>query len=303
MRRDLALVLMIFAGLIVAGLIARWSDAHKPQVSAQFAEEDLYLGGRTAKHVSLAFNGLAADWYWMRSLQYVGRKIINFEDNSDSQVQLDMLSVLDLRLLPSLLRMSTTLDPQFMAPYEYGAVILPTFNDQEAAALLNFGIAQNPDAWRLYQHLGYIYWKRRDYAKAADIYAAGAKLPGAPAWMGAMSARMKADGGSLIAAREVYARLYEASNDEDVQKMIAKQLMRVDSLIERDLIRRILSDYHARTGRCVSSWRDLTPPLRTTRLRFDPASGEPLDPSGVAYRLIKDGCDVDLDPSSQIPHR
>ncbi len=303
MRRDLALVLVIVAGLIVAGLIARWSDTHKLQVSTQFAEEDLYLGGRTAKHVSLVFNGLAADWYWMRSLQYVGRKIINFEDNSDSQVQLDMLSVLDLRLLPSLLRMSTTLDPQFMAPYEYGAVILPTFNDQEAVALLNSGIAQNPDAWRLYQHLGYIYWKRQDYVKSADTYAAGAKLPGAPAWMGAMSARMKAEGGSLVAAREMYARLYEASNDTDVQKMIAKQLMRVDSLIERDLIRHILSDYHARTGRCASSWRDVAPPLRTTRLRFDPASGEPLDPSGVAYRLIKDGCDVDLDPNSQVPHR
>jgi len=60
-------------------------------------------------------------------------------------------------LLPSLLRIATTLDPQFMAPYEYGAMVLPTFNRDEAIALLQYGIEQNPKAWRLYQHLGYIY--------------------------------------------------------------------------------------------------------------------------------------------------
>jgi len=303
MRRDALLVLTIVIGLPIAALIGRWNDAHRVDASAQFAEEQLYLGGQTAKRASFAFNGLAADWYWMRSLQYVGRKVINYEDTHASQFQLDTLSALDLRLLPSLLRMSTTLDPQFMAPYEYGAVILPTFNDEEAITLLNSGIAANPNEWRLYQHLGYIYWKRHDYEKAADIYAAGAKLSGAPSWMAAMSARMKAEGGSLSAAREMYLRLYEASNDETVRQMVEQQVMRVDSLAERDLIRRLLSDYAARNSRCASSWKDISPLLRAAKLRVDIQTGAPIDPSGSPYQLTKNGCDVDLDPDSKVPHR
>lgn len=297
------LIGLIVVGLGSAAMITRWNDAHRPSVSAQVADEQLYLSGQTAKRVTLAFNGLAADWYWVRSLQYVGRKLISYEDSHANDYDLGDLSVLDLRLLPSLLRMSTTLDPQFMAPYEYGAVVIPTFNDEEAISLLNSGIAANPTAWRLYQHLGYIYWQRHDYEKASEVYAAGAKLPGAPAWMVALSARMKADGGSRQAAREMYWRLYEASNDETVRRMVEKQVMRLDSLDERDLIRRILSEYAARSGHCVSSWKDVATGLRATRLRIDARTGAPVDPAGAPYSLIKDRCDVDLDPDSQVPHK
>jgi len=37
-------------------------------------------------------------------------------------------------------------------------------------------------------------------------------------------------------------------------------------------------------------------------LRVD-ASGAPLDPSNMPYRLTKEGCDVDLDENSPVPHR
>jgi tetratricopeptide (TPR) repeat protein len=184
-------------------------DRNRRNYEAEFAEEPLYLKGATAKRLSLAFNGLASDWYWMRSLQYMGRKAVNYSATHHQGIQLNDLSALDLRLLPSLLRMSTTLDPQFMAPYEYGAMILPTFNEEEAIALLNYGIQQNPDAWRLRQHLGYIYWQRNEYDKAGQVYAAGARLPGAPLWMGEMSARVTAEGGSRRAAREMYQHLYD----------------------------------------------------------------------------------------------
>jgi tetratricopeptide (TPR) repeat protein len=302
MKRDLLLGLVIVAGLGAAALLSHWSDAHRLDRNAQFAEEKLYLGEETARRASLAFNGLAADWYWMRSLQYVGRKIISYGD-THSSFQLTDAHQLDLRLLPSLLRMCTTLDPQFMAPYEYGAVILPTFDDQEAIALLNAGIAANPNAWRLYQHLGYIYWQRHDYETASKVYADGARLPEAPPWMAALSARMKAEGGSRRAAREMYLRIHEASEDEMVKRMVEKQVMRLDSLDERDLIRRILSDYVARAGHCASSWKEVAPVLRSAPLRIDAQTGAPLDPSSSPYRLINDGCDVDLDTESQVPHR
>src|SRR5712691_11750765 len=173
-RLDAALSLLILLGFTAVVCLSRSMDARHQDVFAA-SEERLYLKGTTAKRLSLAFNGLAADWYWMRSLQYLGRKLVKYEDTHTEQFQLNDLGYLNLQLLPSLLRVATPLDPQFMAPYEYGAMILPTFNNEEAVALLNYGIEQNPNAWRLYQHLGYIYWQRHDYVKSAQVYSAGAK--------------------------------------------------------------------------------------------------------------------------------
>ena len=257
MKREAALIVVLVAGLGVSAALSRWLDTHRTDHAKQFAESQLYLSGPAAKRLTLAFNGLAADWYWMRSLQYVGRKIVNHQDTHDDQFVLSDLSSLDLRLLAGLLDVATTLDPQFIPVYEYGAVILPEVNPDQAIALLNKGIAANPSSWRLHQHLGYIYWQRREYAKASEIYAAGAQLPGAPAWMAAMSARLKADAGSRDAAREMYQRLGETSDDKTVKEMVVAQLMRLDSLDEREVIRHLLrySEMYSRDDRCPTSWR------------------------------------------------
>ncbi len=302
--QTIALVLVIFVGLAAAILLTRRMDAERQEPA--FAEEQLYLKGTTAKRLSLAFNGLAADWYWMRSLQYVGRKVVHFQEMYGGQagrVQPGDLAVLDLRNLAPLLRVATTLDPQFMAPYEYGAVILPGVDNAEAVALLHYGIEQNPNAWRLYQHLGYIYWQQHDYQKASETYAAGGRLPGAPRWLAEMSARMAAEGGSLGAAREMYQHLYDESNDEEVKQLLAKRLQQVDSMAEREVIRRVLNDYSKRSGRCASSWKDIASVLASLRFPVAATTAAPLDPSGMSYLLIKNGCDVDLNPRSSVPNR
>jgi tetratricopeptide (TPR) repeat protein len=299
MKKDALRFLVIVLGLAEVVLLAHWMDDHRQDVNAPISEERLYVEGATAKRLTFAFNGIAADWYWMRSLQYVGGKIVHYEDTHEGRFI--NLSSLDLRLLAPLLRVTTTLDPQFMAPYEYGAIVLPELNQGEAISLLNYGIAENPSSWRLHHYLGYIYWQHKDYSQASDIYAAGAKLPGAPAWMAALSARLKAEGGSRDAAREMYGHLYEASNDDAVKEMVTKQIMRLDSLDDRDVIRRVLADYRAQSGRCASAWRDVAGALRTARLKIDSTTGAPLDPSNTPYGLIKDGCDVDLSEDSRVP--
>ena len=293
---------ILFGG---AGIVflARWIDAHRQTPDIESVQEDLYFSGSTAKRLSMAFNGLAADWYWMRLLQYVGRRVLQFQDAHPGQVSLNDLGNLNLSLLPPLLRLSTSLDPQFMAPYEYGAMILPTFNNDEAIALLTYGIEQNPDQWQLYQHLGYVYWQRKDYQKAGELYAAGGRLSGAPAWMSEMGARMLAEGGSVRAARQMYQHLYEEANEDQVRQLLLRRLLQVDSFEQRDVIRRVLSDYSTRLHRCPTSWKDVTAALRSYRLPMDANTGAPLDPAGTAYLLVKDGCDVDLDPRSQVPYR
>jgi hypothetical protein len=102
----------------------------------------------------------------------------------------------------------------------------------------------------------------------------------------------------------MYMRIYDQSDDEQVKRMALLRVMQIDSYDERDAIRRILSDYSQRNaGRCASSWKELLPALRAARLRLDQESGAPLDPSETPYRLVKNGCDVDLDLHSQVPYK
>ncbi|MGI8837626.1 MAG: tetratricopeptide repeat protein [Pyrinomonadaceae bacterium] len=289
---------IIFIGLAAVVGLSRWIDSHKPPIDVAVEEEQLYLNGTTVRRLSLGFNGLAADWYWMRSLQYVGGKFLN----AQQQIRLDDMSPLNLKLLAPLLDTATTLDPQFLEPYEYAAVVLPAVNVEDAIRIINKGIAANPATWRLYQHLGYVYWQQHDYQKSAEVYAAGGKIPGAPRWMAEMGARMLAEGGSLNAARQMYQHLYDESKDDQVKQMLQRRLLQVDSFEQRDLIRRLLSEYSTRTGRCPASWKDISASLQSF-FKLEVSTGAPLDPGGTPYVLVNGGCDVDLDSTSLVPYR
>ena len=293
--KTLALGLVVVIGMTCAALLVRRLDTLRPPEDPNAIDESLYVNGKTARRISLGFNGLAADWYWMRSLQYVGRKIIN-----DNDVPLDNLGLLNLKLLAPLLDTATTLDPEFLDPYEYAAIVLPSINVNEAIRITQKGIEANPNVWRLYHHLGYIYWQQHDYHAASEIYGRGAQIDGAPPWMEAMKAKMAADGGSRATAREIYTRMYEGSADEKVRDMARKHLLQLDSLDQRDGLRKLFAAYQARTGKCPNSWKELEPVFRTLRIAVD-ASGAPLDPSGAPYVLRAGACDVELDPKSEIP--
>jgi len=296
--KTIMLGLVIVVGIACAALLVHWTDTLRPPVDPNVVDESLYLNGKMARRISLGFNGLAADWYWMRSLQYVGKKLIN----EPGDIQLDNLSQLNMKLLAPLLDTATTLDPEFIEPYEYGAVVLPAVDVQQAIQLTQKGIAANPNVWRLYHDLGYIYWRQGDYQKAGETYGRGARVPGAPPWMEAMKAKMAADGGSRATAREIYTRMYEQSSDEKVKDMAHRRLLQLDSLDQRDGLRKLFAAYQSRTGKCPNSWKELEPIFRSLRVPMD-ASGAPLDPSGAPYVLRAGACEVELDQTSKIPFK
>jgi tetratricopeptide (TPR) repeat protein len=306
--KTLVLALLIVCGLAVIFGLGRFLEENRPRMDASVEEERLLMTSGMIKRMSMGFNGLVADWYWLRSLQYVGRKSLQHE-----KFRLDNLSALDLKLLYPLLDMVTTLDPKFIAAYEYGAIVLPAVSDrdsdEQAVALLKKGIEEEKKGtfagaagWRLYHHLGYIYWQRGDYQAASATYAEGARRPSAPQWMQTMSARM-AEGSSRTTAREIYQHMYEQSDDEEVRQMVRLRLLQVDSLDQRDAIRKVLEEYASRTGRCASAWHDVAPLLaRVAGLNLNGA-GAPLDPTNTPYVLIKNGCDVDLSEDSRISRK
>jgi tetratricopeptide (TPR) repeat protein len=288
--KSVTLGLVVVVGMACSALLVRWTDRLRPPVDPNLIDEGLYLNDKTARRMSLGFNGLAADWYWMRSLQYMGKKMYNYQGD----IRIDDMSDLNLKLLAPLLENATTLDPEFIEPYEYAAAILPAIDVQQAIRLTEKGIKANPNAWLLYHHLGYIYWRQGDYEKASEIYGQGAQISGAPAWMEAMKAKLISEGGSRSTAREIYTRMYEQAGEEHVREMARKQLMRLDSLDQQDGLRKLFAAYKTRTGKCPDSWRELAPVLRSLRIPMD-QSGAPVDPSEAPYLLKAGACEVELD--------
>src|SRR5205085_325218 len=78
---------------------ARRLDARRPPQDPFASYEELYVRPETARRMSLSFNGLVADWYWLRSLQYVGRKV----DAYRGDFTLDDMRPLGIRNLGALL--------------------------------------------------------------------------------------------------------------------------------------------------------------------------------------------------------
>ena len=301
--RQGALVLALLLGFAGAVGMARVLDAGRPTLQA-VADEAPYLAPDTARRLALGFEGLAADWYWLSMLQYIGRRIEESRTVGaavDQAVQLDRIKSVDPRVLRRLLDMITTLDPRFTAVYEFAAVVLPAVDAEAAITLLEKGIRENPDQWYLHQQLAYIFWQRGENLAAADAFRRGANMTTAR-WMEHMADNIEARGDDPQVARAMYARMYEQAQDEQVKEWARRRLMELQSLEERRAIRGVLSAFIKAQQRCPRDWTEVTAALASAGLPVSPL-GPPLDPSGAPYMLVLSqlGCDVTLHPVSTVP--
>ena len=207
--------------LALGGVAQNWMDSHRPAPLA--VEETLYVSsGESIKRASLGFDDLMADVYWIRALLYFG------EEFERQRVSNQYFDVSRLKLLQPLLDITVDLDPHYVAAYRFGAVFLPDIDADAAVRFVERGIRNNPGEWRLYQDLGFVHWRRSRFREAAEAYARGAALPGAPAWMQTMPALMLAKGGERETARAMFLRLYEESDDTFIKQVCEEQLTLLD---------------------------------------------------------------------------
>ena len=301
--KTLISVAVIIVGLAAIFVLSNHLEKIKPALPENYIDQDLALQGAKLKGFSFGAEGLFADWYWIQSLQYIGNKLINTKED----LNLENLSNINPRLLYPYLDNATTLDPKFMAAYEYGAIVLPAIDAKQAIKFTEKGIRDNPNEWRLYHQLGYIYWRQKNYEKAAEIYTQGATIENAPTFMTMMSAKMKSEGGSRETAREIYRQMLANTDDEQIKEVAEIRLLEVDSLDERDAIRAGLVRFKEQNNRCANSLTEILPLLMSVKLpngkdfRIDKANNL-VDPSGAPYLLDKEKCDVILDrDKSKIP--
>lgn len=295
------LLLVVCLGLTLP--LQRWMDMRRSTDAV--IEDTLYLSsGKTLKRMSLGFDGLVADLYWLRTIQYFGQKaqqvrgVRNINDVSEWH----------LDLLESLLNITTELDPHYIAAYRFGALFLPDINPNGAIRFVERAIRDNPDEWRLYQDLGYIYWKQGRFSEASETYARGSCVPGAPAWLKTMSANLLARGGDRETARAMFEQIYEQSADDYSRQMSLARLKSLRAEEEIDFFnQKLVAAYREQRGTCPESLAGLIralPPSTFERMvkenmHFDERKA-PLDPDGFAYNYDAATCTVALTEKSTI---
>jgi hypothetical protein len=238
-------------------------------------DEVLYISSPQAlKKLSLGYNGLLAEIYWTRAVQYYGNKHHEGARNFD--------------LLAPLLEITTALDPQLLVAYEYGANFLApkppngAGMPERAIALEEFGIRNNPDAWQLYYNAGFIhYMELKDYAGAANVFARGAQTPNAHPFMAILAGKMAEHAGDRQMARMMWNTSYQTTKDINVRANAAAHLraLQVDEDVTN--LEALTSRFQQQTGHFPSSFSDLE---ATGMLR-----GTPRDPLGQSYKLTADG--------------
>lgn len=238
-------------------------------------EESLYIRSTTAlRRMSLGYTGLLADVYWTRAVQYFGS---HFHESAQ-----------DFSLLAPLLDITTELDPRLLPAYELGANFLSpqpphgAGRPDKALALMKYGIEHNPDQWRLYYNLGFLYYTEfKDYAGAADAFERGARLPVTNPFMPILAARMAQHAGEFDTARMLWYTTYQNTKEAQIRQNALEHLqaLRVDEDVTN--LEAAVAKYQQQTAKLPAGMHDLE------RAGF--FHGTPVDPTGRPYKLMPDG--------------
>lgn len=281
-RRALALMGVFTAAVV--GLQAVHEQRGGPLVGV--AGNFLYIQSPEAmKRLSLSYEALLSDLYWIRSVQHYGDTKLSTDPNK----QYD--------LLYPLLDLTTSLDPRFDAAYQYGSIFLaepapdgPGRPDL-AIALLEKGLRVQPGKWEFAHAIGFVhYWWLQDYEEAAAWFRRAAGFPDAPVWMAPLAATTLAQGGRRELSRALWQEIARTAGDGWFRNEALRRLRQLDAMEELERLQAVADAFRQRLGAAPEDWDALR---RAGYLR-----ALPVDPSGTPY-LLRDGRPM-LDPGSPL---
>jgi hypothetical protein len=233
-------------------------------------EEVLYLwSGSQVKRLAAGFEGLAADLYWLRTVQYFGGQRVFSEDRR-------------FELLEPLIDITVTLDPRMEIAYRYGAIFLAepapigAGRPRHAVALLERGVRENPLNWRLHKELGYFHFLfLNEHEEGARILTEASKIPGAAYWLKTLAADLLTQGGDRALSRRIWQQMYDESEEGAIKQNARTHLNLLDTAEMLATLQARVDEFKGHAGR---------PPHELSELV---AAGfiraVPLDPAGTPF--------------------
>jgi len=253
-------------------LLLRHLDRVRPQATI---EDVVYISSpKMVKHASLGFDGLMACIYWTRTVQYFGHRHYERAHSYNE--------------LAPLLEITTALDPHLLPAYQFGASFLAPQPPNGAGQpdrgiqLMEYGIAHNPDNWRLYYDLGFVYYTElKDYKKASEAFERGSRVPNAHPFLKIMAAQTAQHAGDYMTARMLWSATLESSHVKDIRQNALEHLRAIQVDEDVSHLQEAVSRFGERTGRLPASISELYAAERLP--------GVPVDPDGNPYTMTPEG--------------
>jgi hypothetical protein len=205
MVREVAVGLGLFAALGAATIHVQ------PFRDRPYLHANLYLpSGKFIEQTSLGYREVAADWVWFQSVQYFGGYAKGQHD---------------LAYFDGLIDIVTDLDPHFLFPYIFGAIVLSQdMGDLDRGVeVLKKGMRHNPTAWAFPFEIGFLYYvDARDSERAAHYFELASRIPGG----GDRARRFAAFVHSKAGHRETSIRMWEElarDTDQPYMRDMAKR--------------------------------------------------------------------------------
>jgi hypothetical protein len=266
---------------LAAAIAVPFVQARVDRASGAFrAQGDvLYLWkGNQVKRLAPGFETLAADLYWLRTVQYFGGERIFAADKR-------------FDLLYPLIEITTTLDPRMEIAYRYGAVFLAEKHPIGAGrvdlglAVLEKGVQNNPTSWRLRQELGFFHFVyRHDAKRAAQVLIEASEVPGAAFWLKNLAAEILGKGGEREIARRMWQEMFEQAEPGAIKENARTHLDVLDAAQASDRLNEAVAAFRARAGRAPRSLGELAA-AGLARGPFVDSSGTPFDYDGETGRV------------------
>jgi tetratricopeptide (TPR) repeat protein len=287
--RDIGPLVLCF--LLFPGFAGVWKLQEK--IDAQFdgmhqEADDLVLrSGKLLKVMSLGYAPLMADLYWTRVVQYYGDKTVKHDA--------------DFELLWPLLDVTTTLDPNLLVAYRFGSMFLSEKAPQGAGRpdlaiqLIQRGIRENPEYWRFYEDLGFVYYfELHDYDQAAAAFQEGSKNPNAETWMKVLAAKVSEQGDNPETSTFLWNEIYTSTTDPQMKENASTHLQLLKSDEDLQAIDTLLDEFEKKNSRQAVSIQEL--------VSAGLLKGVPADPRGYPYVLDKDR-NAQLNPDSPLTEK
>ncbi|MEE3327742.1 MAG: hypothetical protein VX252_10430, partial [Myxococcota bacterium] len=190
-----------------------------------------------------------------------------------------------------LIDLVTYLNPHVGHAYRFAAIWLIQSEEEvrEANRLLRRGIEYHPDEWRNWFYLGFNHFYYLDETEeAAQNLSVASQLPGAPAYLSRLVARLRAESGGLEVAQ---ALLLEMLRDTESEEARSGYLSALDEIeIERsarvlDSARETFREKHGRDIESVNDLVALPDPILARLPEADPSRID-LGPGVIARWLV-----------------
>jgi tetratricopeptide (TPR) repeat protein len=242
MKKTAILLFLLVSLVLFAGLKLRTDTVARYQVPGSSI---IYIpSGKSLKYVTFGYHSLMADLVYLWAIQY-------FSD----QTIWERFDYLD-----HIFSIIAELDPQYLDPYEIGALIAvyDVKNLDLAFKILDRGIEKNPAQWIIPLQAGHVAQMfAKNFEVAQKYYKMAMAIEGAPA----IARRLYANAAFRISdyktAWQNWLEIYESATDPRVIKIASNHLYRTKAAMDFETLQSAIELYKNKHGRAPSDLQQL----------------------------------------------